>query len=176
MVVCTVVVAGTYLYFFSALFNSLFTITVTPLSGKWCNILVHIVSACGTIATCLCTFLFLARVRGVFRYSRRIIHLFTILWIFAVLGVLSTTPFSFSATSAIPIGRCGVSRVERFEAVGSITVSVFDTAVFLSISYYAMSVYGLGRSRWANVWPLFCGSSNAPITTALLRTGQLYIW
>lgn len=108
---------------------------MTPLSSTKCNCLVHILSTSGAIAICFGTFLFLAWVRGVFSHSKRAKVLFTILWVLAILGVLSVILFSFSGTSVPPKGTYAISCVGKFEVVGSFTVTVFDLAVFLSISY-----------------------------------------
>ncbi|KAK7685195.1 hypothetical protein QCA50_011558 [Cerrena zonata] len=149
---------------------------VVPLGNYRCNIIVHVLSALGTLTTCLCTFLFLVRARSVFFESKRAGYAFTILWFLAVTAVLSTTPFSFYGTGVRPSGLCAVSRVGPTEAVGSISVAVFDTVAFTSISLRVLSLDGRVRSGWAMFKAFIIPSNAGPVSKALLRTGQLYFF
>lgn len=129
------------------------------------------ISALGSTTTCLGSYLFLVRARGVFFQSRKARNAFSILWLMMAIGVVSTTPFAFLATSVEPHGLCAVSHVSPAEAVVSIAVSIFDTAVFIAISYRAVTFHG---SASISIKAFFRGLNAGPISRALLETGQLY--
>ena len=150
------------------------TISVAPLGDAHCNTAVHVLSALGTITTCLGTFLFLVRAKSVFFEWRRAQYGFTVLWLLAIAAVISTAPFSFSGVGVEPRGLCAVSRVGQIEAVGSISVAIFDTVVFTSISLRVLSLDGLRMERRAILKAFFLAPNVGPVCRALLRTGQLY--
>ena len=148
---------------------------VAPLGDIHCNTVVHILSALGTVTTCLGTFLFLVRARSVFFEWRIVQYGFTVLWLLAIAAVISTAPFSFSGVGVEPRGLCAVSRVGQIEAVGSISVAIFDTVVFTSISLRVISLDGLRRMERRAILKAFLFAPNVgPVCKALLRTGQLY--
>lgn len=147
---------------------------MVPLGPKHCNILVHTLSSLGTAATCFGTFLFLVRVRSAFFQLKIAQRIFSIWWFLAIVGLISTTPFSFSGNSIIENDLCAISRAGKLEAVGCILTATFDCAVFVSISLRVISLDGRARGRWAMVKAFLTGSEAGPVSKALLRTGQLY--
>lgn len=134
----------------------------------------HVISALATLTTCLGTFLFLVRARSVFFESKRAKYGFTTLWFLAIIGVVSTAPFSFSGTGVQPSGLCAVSKVGQIEAVGSISVAIFDSVVFTSISLRVLSLDGRVMGRRAMLKAFFIASNAGPVCKTLVRTGQLY--
>ncbi|KAK7685227.1 hypothetical protein QCA50_011590 [Cerrena zonata] len=147
------------------------TTTVVTTSASRCNRLIHTISATGAIATCLSTFLFLVRVKAVFGHSRRATYIFNTLWFIAVGGVIATVPFAFSGSNDEVTHTCVITRIDKNEIVGSITVAIFDSAVFISISYHVISLQTTARERWTS---FFKGTDIGMISQVLLRTGQLY--
>ena len=148
--------------------------SVTPTAATLCNGFAHIISSIGSISTCLGTYLFLVRVKGVFSQQRASTYVFNTLWLLAVAGVITTIPFAFFASNDKFTGLCTISRIDSTEVVGSITVGVFDFVVFLSISYKVTGTTRSTRGHLGALFTFFSGSRNRPICKALLRTGQLY--
>ena len=135
--------------------------------------MVHVISALGTMTTCLGTYLFLKRARSVFFQSKSTKAIFTILWFVAIGGVISTTPFSFYGDNVEPGSLCAVSKVSKIESVGSLCVAAFDVTVFVTITYHILEMERR-MGKWAAVKAFFLGAKAGPISRTLLVTGQLY--
>ena len=149
--------------------------SVTPAAAVECNRFAHIISSGGTISTCLCTYLFLVRAKSVFLHQRVPKYVFNTFWLLAVAGVITTIPFAFFASNDRSTGLCTVSRVDRTEVIGSLTVGIFDLVVFLSISYRVMGINKTTRRGClGTLSTFFSGLRCAPLSKALLRTEQLY--
>ena len=132
----------------------------------------HAVSWLGTLTACFSTFLFLIRARGVFNDSNRAKTFFNVLWFLASSATL-TDPFSFTAQRIYPRGLCAITKVNKLGAIGPITVAIFDTTVFLSISYRMIPPRQSVNIR-TRITSFFTGSNIGETSRSLLRTGQLY--
>ncbi|KAK7685226.1 hypothetical protein QCA50_011589 [Cerrena zonata] len=144
---------------------------VKPSSVARCNQFVHIISGAGTIVTCLCTFLLLVRAKGVFSHSQRARYVFNTSWLILVAGIIATVPFAFFGSSDNITGYCIITRIDKTEIIAPVTVAVFDTAVFISISYRILSIHSVTRTRWIT---FFIGREAGSISRALLRAGILH--
>lgn len=171
---CEIAAVGMPVYVLNAATFFLTLSTVAPLGANGCNILVHVISALGTSTTCLGSSLFLIRARSVWSESERAKWVFNILWFLAIAGGISTAPFSFYGTSVEPSGLCVVPKLKQIEAVASLSVAVFDTVVYVAISYRVIYYHERAPSRWAQIVAFFRGSETGPMARALLQTGQLY--
>ena len=136
--------------------------------------MVRIICWCGSTTACLSTLLFLIRALSVCFNSPPSKIVLTILWLCASLSTIITIPSSISGIRALPIGLCNVARIDKPATIPSITVAIFDLTVFLMISYRMLPRYRPG-GRWETLKYFFTGSQLAPVSRALLRTGQLYL-
>ncbi|KAK7689896.1 hypothetical protein QCA50_006535 [Cerrena zonata] len=120
-------------------------------------------------ASPLNTLLFLIRANAVFMQSKRSRVAFFLLWIttFATL----TAPFSLINGRLQPMGYCFVERVKRIGAAGAITIAIFDTVVFTSITYKLLAVNRVEEPGSGAL--LFVNTTNR-MSKVLLMTGQLY--
>ncbi|KAK7685233.1 hypothetical protein QCA50_011596 [Cerrena zonata] len=101
----------------------------------------------------------------------------TILWSCASLSIILTIPSSISGIRAQPIGLCNVARIDKAATVPSITVAIFDLTIYIMISYRMLpSPSCRTKGRWNTVKAFFTGSTLAPVSRALLRTGQIYLF
>lgn len=139
-----------------------------------CDAMVRVVCWCGSITACLSTLLFLLRAQCVFFNSPSCKIFLSVLWISAALSTLLTIPSSISGTRALPVGLCNVARIDKVATVPSITVAVFDLTVYIMISYRMLPPCRNSR-RWNTFKMFFTGSQLAPVSKALLRTGQIYV-
>lgn len=142
-------------------------IPVTPYVG--CDSSAHVIAWFGTLATPLNTSLFLVRADAVFKQNKKWRLVLTVLWL-STFSTL-TTPFSFFAASFQIGGYCPVAKVERMGAAGPIAVAIFDTAVFVSMTYKILSMSKLdNHDSWIRLFLRGTGQ----VSRTLLMTGQLY--
>ncbi|CAL1707946.1 unnamed protein product [Somion occarium] len=115
--------------------------------------------------------LFFIRVRGVFLDSRKISAGFLVLWLLT-LSALSE-PFGFQASHIGPTPYCIVVNVSKFTSIGFITVTLFDTSVFVGITLRMLSFSF--ENTWRGRLKMFLsGKGMGHVSRALLQTGQLY--
>ena len=129
--------------------------------------------ALGALITTLGTFLFYIRARGVFSRSKRAKYLFTILWVLTTLGIIFTTPFSFSGASVDPTGLFIVSDIAKFRAViGPFLVCAFDAVVLVSITRRVTAITWTERKGTLS---LFFSSGEGQVSKALTCTSRLCV-
>lgn len=123
----------------------------------------------GAFATPFNTFLFLVRADAVFKQNKTWRFILIILWLSTFTSL--TTPFSVAPYPFELNGYCVVGKVDRMGAAGAIAVAIFDTAVFVSMTYKILSISKMGdRSNWGR---MFFGGTGQ-VSRTLLLTGQLY--
>jgi len=126
------------------------------------------------------TLLFLFRVRALLHDARKVRAFFAVLWL-AVLGC-TTLEFQFiePERSALDSKRCTFRRFNPAFAIIPVTMTlIFDTAVYLTISYRLFKIFQYEREgvrsgvrRKARV---FFGGNNLPaFSKSLLHDGQIY--
>ena len=116
--------------------------------------------------------LFLLRIHGTFRGSRKAVWMFNVLWlstwtsmIFPVSLEAIDNPSNLrkvcSSTTTAPI------------LAGFITLLVFDTSVFAAVSYKVLSINMVGTWKdWYRV--VWRGQTLGAVSKLLLRSGQIY--
>lgn len=144
-------------------------IVVAPLHH--CEVVIKVVTWLVALALPTNSFLFFLRVRAVFLQSPYIVWAFFALWLTTFASI--TAPFSFQAIQLGPTRWCINSVVREYSAVTFVTIFVFDTSVFFTISF-KITIHGMAHDlrSWVNVFST--GSGVGYMSRALLRTGQLY--
>lgn len=115
--------------------------------------------------------LFLFRVLAVFADSVIAKTAFICLWLTTFLSL--TIPFSMTINFA-PLA-CNIRKVQLVGSAGFFAVAVFDTLVFMAISFrlYAIKWCALRKRRLTPI-SFLCGKGLGRASNALLRTGQVY--
>ncbi|KAK7685399.1 hypothetical protein QCA50_011262 [Cerrena zonata] len=137
--------------------------------GASCHRVMRAVAWFEAIALIFNSSLFLFRVLGVFSRSLRTRVVFGLLW----LTTFSTLAIPPSAAYIHLVPGCDISEVKPVALACFITVTVFDTLVFLSISVRMLSI----NADIIHGHPLatfFHGRGLGNVTKTVLRTGQLY--
>lgn len=126
-----------------------------------------------SIAIPASTFLFLLRVRAVFRTEPAIQWLFSFLWL-GVLGSALTLPFALHGAHIGPTNYCIDSGVRSFGSAGMVASTIYDSLVFLAISWKLSNnaMQGLTFREKANIF--FGGKALPALSRGLLQSGQIY--
>ena len=117
------------------------------------------------------SFLFFLRARGVFFQYPVVKWVFFALWLTTFTSI--TTPFAFEAVQLGPTRWCINSVVRGYSAATFVTIFVFDTTVFLAISF-RISTYGMADNWQGRMKAFVTGNGMGNVSKALLKTGQLY--
>ena len=145
---------------------------MTVLSLAHCDRLIKLACWLGSCAGCLSTSLFLLRVNCVFFDSRPAQVFFTSLWLLVSLSLLSI-PLSYTGSAQEPGGLCVVSLLRRLGSIPSFTVGIFDSIIFISISYRITSQF-IHRTWREKCITFITGTGIGPMSRALVITGRLY--
>lgn len=137
-----------------------------------CATTVHVTGWIAVSAAWFSTMLFLFRAWSVFYNSKPARVILGCLWFIAALGTV-VIPFSVRVSPVPPDGLCAIASISKLGVVPSITVAIFDFAVYVSISYRTINV-GEAASKREKFMAFFSGSNTGAISKGLLRTGQLY--
>ena len=125
----------------------------------------------GAFALSLNSMHFLLRVLAVFHDNKLLQVVFIGLWCTTLCSFLS--PFISSATHLGSSLQCIIENVEIARTAGFIAISVYDTLVFLAISFKL--IRDCRRIEWRAVLKLYTYKKDmGHIYRSLLRTGQLY--
>ena len=84
-----------------------------------------------------------------------------------------TTPFAFEATQLGPTRWCINSVVRGYSAITFVAIFIFDSAVFLAISF-RISTHGMADSWLSRMKSFVTGGGMGNVSKTLLKTGQLY--
>ncbi|KZP04027.1 hypothetical protein FIBSPDRAFT_671104, partial [Athelia psychrophila] len=159
------------IYFLSrcALIYSIFTV-LAP-TGHCAPLVVLFVTCVATRTICT-SFLFFLRVRAVYLCSRSVTVLFGILWlIVATLNIY--TDASIRAGPLTDNQYCINFQVQHF-TYPSITSFVYDTFVFIAISYRLAADAATEQSWRARLQSAVTGKGLFNVSRALMISGQLY--
>ena len=119
------------------------------------------------------SFLFLLRVRAVFGSERLVQFMFSFLWL-GVLGSALTLPFALHGAHIGPTEYCLDANVKAFGSAGMVASTIYDTLVFLAISW-KLSTDSMTGSTFGNKVKLFFGGRALPtLSRGLLQSGQVY--
>ncbi|KAK7679172.1 hypothetical protein QCA50_017750 [Cerrena zonata] len=148
---------------------SIFIFLIAPLSQ--CEVAIKVVTWLVALALPTNSFLFFLRVRAVFLQSPYVVWVFFALWITTFASI--TVPFSFEDIQLGPTRWCINSVVREYSAATFIAIFVFDTSVFLAISF-KISTYGMTDDFRGRVNAFTTGRGMGYVSKVLLKTGQLY--
>ena len=128
----------------------------------------------GAFALPLNTCLFLFRADAVFGRNWKSRMIFSALWLTTLSAFAA--PFSFSQHTIGETAFCIIDRVGRLNALGSITMAVFDTMVYLAVTYKIVSRNFdlLARDKANRWWRTSPIRGMGHVSGALLLTSQIY--
>ncbi|KIK53027.1 hypothetical protein GYMLUDRAFT_179525, partial [Collybiopsis luxurians FD-317 M1] len=134
---------------------------------KIANITIDSLYAVGVPGSCL---LLLFRACAVYHDRRKVIAFFAFLWV-AVLGVCLGAPFSSLTANIQSTSYCIITRVRPFVGAIVIVPTVYDTVIFVAVSYKLMS-HGFARPR--GLLERILGNNLPEFSRAMFRDSQKY--
>ncbi|KAH8079443.1 hypothetical protein BXZ70DRAFT_961006 [Cristinia sonorae] len=151
------------------IFSMTFLITLTWSSCQPIRILIGVAGFLAFTLNCL---LFLFRIYAIFNGRRFIIGFFTFLWI-AVFACTFTAPFAMPTQHVGPTKYCVSQNVWKPGAAGVVAGAVYDTLVFLAITWELSSLVPYDSSR-ERMKTIVSGAGLGRISKGLLQSGQMY--
>ncbi|KAJ6543373.1 hypothetical protein DFH09DRAFT_1173575 [Mycena vulgaris] len=149
-----------------------FTIFLThPVGG--CRILDLVLDSLYPIAVPSTSLLFFFRVRAIYGRNRIVTGVFAILWL-AELAACITVPFGTGGINIGPTRYCIIAELAPYTGSAAITPTVFDTAVFVAISYRLLGNTHVEYSWWEKCRAFFSGAYLPAFSKALFLDGQVY--
>jgi hypothetical protein len=144
--------------------------------GNRCRSISHILNASFMLSPGLTHLLFLLRVYGVYECSRRIALVFGLMWILVVASTsvaFTSLGFERQADSLY----CIVDRVEWYSCAPYVAVLIYDTLVFVAISYKLYTILPVAQdTRKRHRWKFLRGELLTNCSRMLLQDGQSYYW
>ncbi|KAF8193857.1 hypothetical protein K438DRAFT_1435430, partial [Mycena galopus ATCC 62051] len=160
------------------LFQSLFFIAY-PLPN--CQAAMSAFDAFYPLSSASTSLLFLFRVRAIYAYCPLITYTFLFLWLGMLAGTLTVPIGSFAVK--VPLGSgvgaswvCIITSLPKYMGANGVGMTVFDTCVFLAISYRLLANGRTEQTRGERFRSaLFFGGANLyAFSESLLRDGQKY--
>ncbi|PPQ64454.1 hypothetical protein CVT24_008464 [Panaeolus cyanescens] len=152
-------------------------ILYSPAALTWdCPRFEKIISIGFPIAVSCTSFLFLLRFKAIFNGNKYIVALFICLWIAVVLSTL-TGIFGISGVNIGPTEYCATDRFENYVAAAVIVPLVYDTMVFVAISWRLMKEFLVedpAIHTISGVKALVFGDYLPAFSRSLLQDGQVY--
>ncbi|KAJ3849508.1 hypothetical protein EV368DRAFT_85488 [Lentinula lateritia] len=144
----------------------------TPISN--CTAIELGVTCNWVVSTTFSSFLFLRRVNAVYSNSAIVCYFFTFLWV-ANIGISILTPLGAHAGALSNSGYCLNSGVKHYVVAATAFPLVFDSFVFLAISYRLMVINNDDPHGTAQNWgPFLKGKALPRLSRAVLQGGQQY--
>jgi hypothetical protein len=141
-----------------------------------CNTAYVVFTAFFPIGTSASALLWLFRLRAIYGNDRTVTFIFGFLWLTVVGGSL-TIPIGGAITTSLvnPTG-CLVVRAKKYDSAAGIVLTVYDTLVFLAISYRLVSNFTKTQHQtpWEQIKALFSGSDLPAFSKTLLTDGQIF--
>ncbi|KAJ7120368.1 hypothetical protein C8R44DRAFT_545991, partial [Mycena epipterygia] len=128
-----------------------------------------------TVSLSATAFLFWFRVRAIYGGGRLITVIFGILWL-AVVATSITSLFAGSVISFADPPQCIIMGVKSYARSSGIVITLYDTIVFLSISFRLVSTFRQTQpqTRKEKLMAWFSGANMPAFSKALLLDGQIY--
>ncbi|KAJ6465741.1 hypothetical protein C8R45DRAFT_910618 [Mycena sanguinolenta] len=164
----------TIVYFLSRIFTLAYILTcfvyaVAPV--KNCNALALGFDICLLLTQTTTAMLFFLRVTAVWHRSKVVFAVFSIL-LLGVLGAGITLPVGVRAAHIGPTMQCIDTVIPDYTDVVTIMPLIYDTAIFLAITYRVLAHTIVADSLAARVRAFFGGPGLSTLSQALLRSGQ----
>jgi len=142
-------------------------------SVEHCQALLYIIGGFYVIAIPSTSLLFFFRVRAVYSNSPYITWFFGLVWI-SLLGLSVCVPLSIDGGHIGPTKRCINTVVRSYGSTPIILNAIYDTLVFLTISFRIVSFTFVGETKGAQIKSFFFGDGLPRMSKGLLQGGQLY--
>jgi len=164
----------TIVYFLSRIFTLAYILTcfvyaVAPI--KNCNALALGFDICLLLTQTTTAMLFFLRVTAVWHRNKVVFVVFLMLWI-GVLGGGLTVPIGVRAAHVGPTLQCIDTIIPGYTEVATIMPLIYDTAIFLVITYRILAHTIVADSFVARARAFFGGTGLSTLSQALLRSGQ----
>ncbi|KAJ7459577.1 hypothetical protein B0H11DRAFT_2059063 [Mycena galericulata] len=143
----------------------------SPVGG--CHTLDLVLDSLYPIAVPSTSLLFFFRVRAIYANSRPITIAFAFLWIAEVAACI-TIPFGTGGINIGPTRYCTIAELAPYTSSASITPTVFDTAVFVAISYRFVSNTHVNYTFREKCRAFISGAYLPSFSKALFVDGQKY--
>jgi len=117
--------------------------------------------------------LFFLRVRAIFSEYRLTSYLFVFMWA-AVAGCSVTIPLGVTAAHIGPTKFCTRTEVKKYAAVAIVVSSIYDTLIFILISYRLLQATSFKTTFIGRMKSFFTPSDLPSFSRALLQNGQQY--
>ena len=138
-----------------------------------CQTFAEILGAGFAIAVPATTFLFLLRVCAVYNMNKHIVIVFGIFWL-GTLACAITLPFAIFGAHIGPTAMCIDSGVRSYSSAGVVAHMVYDSLVFLAITYRLLDTASVGETVGDKMRAFFKGGALPALTRCLLKSGQIY--
>ncbi|KAJ7128684.1 hypothetical protein C8R44DRAFT_701111 [Mycena epipterygia] len=149
-----------------------FTIFLTyPVGG--CGILERVLDSLYPVAVPATSLLFFFRVRAIYGGQRSVTVIFGLLWV-AEFGACMVVPSGGGGINIGPTPYCLITILAPNSGAATITPAIFDTAVFLAISYRLIGNTHVDYSRMEKVRAFVSGAYLPSFSRAMLVDGQVY--
>ncbi|KAJ7128707.1 hypothetical protein C8R44DRAFT_778543 [Mycena epipterygia] len=163
-------------YFISRIFCLIyvlgFTIFLTyPVGG--CGTLDRVLDSLYPVAVPATSLLFFFRVRAIYGGERSVTVIFGLLWM-VEFGACMVVPFGTGGVNIGPTAYCLVAILAPYAGAAGITPAIFDTAVFLAISYRLIGNTHVDYSRMEKFRAFLSGAYLPSFSRSLLVDGQVY--
>jgi hypothetical protein len=147
-----------------------------PLSPRACNTTYLVFTAFLPIGTSGSTLLWLVRLRAICGGDRIVTFIFGFLWLAIVGTSAAVTIGGATITSLGTPPQCVVMAAKRYDSALGLVLTVYDTLVFLAISYQLVSNFTATRQQtpWEQTKALLSGSNLPAFAKTLFTDGQKY--
>ncbi|KAJ6607842.1 hypothetical protein B0H10DRAFT_2069993 [Mycena sp. CBHHK59/15] len=126
------------------------------------------------LAIPLTSLLFFFRVRAVYCGARTVTIVFGLMWL-AVLGTSLIVPIATHGVNIGPTPYCSLSELAAYAAIIGLNPGLFDTAVFLAISYRLVGNTHVEYHSWKQkASAFFTGAYLPSFSKSLFVDGQIY--
>ncbi|KAJ6493077.1 hypothetical protein C8R45DRAFT_988872, partial [Mycena sanguinolenta] len=164
----------TIVYFLSRIFTLVYILTcfvyaVTPVQN--CSALALAYDIFVVLSQTTTAMLFFLRVTAVWHPNKVVFVVFSILWI-GVLGAGISIPVGVRAAHVGPTLQCIDTIVPAYTVIIAIMPLIYDTAIFLAITYRILAHTIVADSLIARLRVFFGGVGLSTVSQALLRSGQ----
>ncbi|KAH7929195.1 hypothetical protein BV22DRAFT_1125960 [Leucogyrophana mollusca] len=138
-----------------------------------CQALLYGVGACAVLSQSFTALLFFLRVVAIWRGNKRIFALFAFLWM-CVTGAMTTIPAGIGGGHIGPTQQCIDTYVAPCAKVAAIAGFIYDSAIFVAISYRILTRCIVEDTFKGRVRAFFGGASIPQFSRALLQGGVHY--
>ncbi|KAJ7782250.1 hypothetical protein DFH07DRAFT_935447 [Mycena maculata] len=145
-----------------------------PILSEICHAFHLAIALLLPLAIALTSLLFFFRVRAVYGGARTVTIVFGLMWL-SVLGTSLIIPIATRGVNIGPTPYCSLGELEAYVAIIGLNPGLFDTAVFLAISYRLVGNTHVEYHSWKQkVSAFFTGAYLPSFSKSLFVDGQIY--